>query len=223
MTGKHLVRLHLVFAFVMIAFTVLAPTFAQASQGSTTVTECWQNPDAEGCEDTTPAIEEENAPSKVGLGIWDYLRMLFTLAFVLALLILVLKFLNKKSANYQQNSVVRNIGGISVGSQKSVQLLYIGDKLYIVGVGDDVQLIKEITDPEEVQQLMEQYQEKQAMSNATPYVMELLQKWKRTKRQESKKTENNTNFRDMLNKRLTDIQKTRQHELEKWKEKEKDK
>ncbi|RHW39634.1 flagellar protein [Lysinibacillus yapensis] len=221
MNGKHLKKWHLVFAF-LIAFIFFAPSFADAANGSQSVTECWQNPDAEGCEDTTPAVEEENASSTVGLGIWDYLKMLLTLVFVLALLIFVLKFLSKKSASYQQNSVIRNIGGISVGSQKSIQLLHIGDKLYIVGVGEDVQLIKEINDPTEVQDLLDTYQEKQTMATS-PYIMELLNKLKSPNKEESNDTEKSANFGDMFKKRLTDIQKTRQHELEKWKEKEKDK
>ncbi|CAM5186720.1 hypothetical protein UACE39S_04674 [Ureibacillus acetophenoni] len=53
--------------------------------------------------------------------------MLFALLFVLGLLMFVLKFINKRSLNYQQNSLVRNIGGVSLGAQKSVQLIQIGE------------------------------------------------------------------------------------------------
>ncbi len=63
---------------------------------------------------------------------------------MLGILIFVLRFLNKRNQNYQQNSVIRNLGGHSVGAQKSVQLLQIGNQIYVVGVGEDVQLLKEI-------------------------------------------------------------------------------
>ncbi|QCR31808.1 flagellar biosynthetic protein FliO [Lysinibacillus sp. SGAir0095] len=213
---------------IIIAITFLSPmNFAHAAQGSQSVTECWQNPDAEGCEDTDPTVEGENSTSAdVGLGLWDYLKMLFSLVLVLALLIFVLKFLNKKSSSYQQNSVVRNIGGISVGAQKSVQLLHIGDKLYIVGVGEDVQLIKEIDNPEEVEQLLAIYNEKQSFADSTsPYILELLNKLKRNNSEEDKTEEKQStqNFGEMFNKRLTELTKNRKSELDKWKEKERDK
>ncbi len=226
MNGKGYAIARLGFAFIM-ALTFLAPmNFVYAATGSQSVTECWQNPEAEGCVDTTPSVEEENSASAdVGLGLWDYMKMLFSLIFVLALLIWVLKFLNKKSANYQQNSVVRNIGGISVGAQKSVQLLHIGDKLYIVGVGEDVQLIKEIDDAEEVERLLEIYNEKQTIEGGTtPYILELVKNLKRSKSQDGKEeTQSSQSFGDMFNYRLTELTKSRKSELEKWKEKEKDK
>ena len=212
---------------IMIALTFLAPmNFAYAAKGSQSITDCWQNPEAEGCEDTNPAVEEENSTSSaVGLGIWDYMKMLFSLIFVLALLIIVLKFLNKKSAGYQQNSVVRNIGGISVGAQKSVQMLHIGDKLYIVGVGDDVQLIKEIDNPEEIERLLEIYNEKQSFAvSTTPYILDLVKKLRGTKTEvETEDKQSSENFGEMFNKRLTELTKTRKSELDKWKEKERDK
>ena len=211
---------------IMIALAFLAPmNFAYAAKGSQYLTECLQNPEAEGCEESNPAGEEENSTSAgVGLGIWDYMKMLFSLVLVLALLIIVLKFLNKKSASYQQNSVVRNIGGVSVGAQKSVQLLHIGDKLYIIGVGDDVQLIKEIDNPEEIERLLEIHNEKQSfVDSTTPYILDLVKKLKGTKTEEIEEKQSTQNFGEMFNKRLTELTKTRKTELDKWKEKERDK
>ena len=226
MNLKRFAIVRLCFA-IMMAITFLAPmNFAHAASGSQSVTECWQNPQAEGCEDTDPAAEEENSTSAdVGLGIWDYMKMLFSLGIVLALLIFVLKFLNKKSGNYQQNKVVQNIGGISVGAQKSVQLLHIGDKLYVVGVGEDVHLIKEINDPEEVERLLEFYNDKQTMEGgATPYILELAKKFKRSNTEEAtEEKEAKQNFGEIFNNKLSELTKSRKSELDKWKEKEKDK
>lgn len=226
MNSKRFAIVRFCFA-IMVALTFLAPmNLAYAANGSQSVTECWQNPEAEGCEDTNSDAGEENSTSAdVGLGIWDYLKMLFSLGLVLALLIYVLKFLNKKSASYQQNKVVRNIGGISVGAQKSVQLLHIGDKLYIVGVGEDVQLIKEINDPQEVERLLEFYKENHTSEGGTsPYILELVKKLKRSNSEEvTEETKANQNFGELFNKRLTELTKTRKSELDKWKEKEKDK
>ncbi|WP_400194416.1 flagellar biosynthetic protein FliO [Lysinibacillus telephonicus] len=222
MKFKLFVTIRLVIALLFTLLMMTPTDTTLASQKSPMVSdECLKNPDS--CPETLPAADQEKSDSAaVGLGPWDYIKMLFALIFVLALLLFVLKFINKKSMNYQQNSLVRNIGGISVGAQKSIQLLHIGDKLYIVGVGDNVQLIKEINDPDEVQQLVAFYNEKQSFGATTPYILELLKKLK-PNQIESESKQDDSNFGDIFNKRLLDIKKERQHELEKWKEKEKDK
>ncbi len=108
------------------------------------------------------------------MGLWEYIKVLLSLVFVLGLLIFVLRFLNKRNQNYQQNSIIRNLGGHSVGAQKSVQLLHIGNQIYVVGVGEDVQLLKEITDPEEIEQMIAIYNEKYSHTSTSPYIAELF-------------------------------------------------
>jgi len=175
-----------------------------------------QNPELQT--DNSTAVKE---PAAVGLTAWDYIKMLLALIFVLVLLVWVLKFINKKSAHFQQNNIVRSLGGISLGSQKSVQILQIGDTLYVVGVGENVELLKEINDSDEIEKLLSYYNEKQTITAGTPYITELVQKLKG----HSKKSgdESDHNFGNLLNQRLSEIKKVRRDELEKWKEKEHDK
>ena len=52
---------------------------------------------------------------------------------------------------------MKNMGGISLGQQKSIQLVVIGEAYYLIGVGDDIRLLKEITDTEEINKLVEFY------------------------------------------------------------------
>ena len=75
--------------------------------------------------------------------------------------------------------MVQNLGGLSLGAQKSVQLLQVGKTLYLVGVGEDVQLLREITDPEEVEALLALYNERQEFAATSPYIAEVLSKFKR--------------------------------------------
>lgn len=70
----------------------------------------------------------------------------FALFIVLAIIYVLLKFLSKRSNLFQQVKVLENLGGISVGQNKSIQIVRIGEKLYLVGVGDNVELLEEITD-----------------------------------------------------------------------------
>ncbi|RUL55794.1 flagellar biosynthetic protein FliO [Lysinibacillus antri] len=215
-------RISILLAFIVAMLSITPTNIALANIKSNQMIseDCLQNP--ETCEDSQPAADAEKSAA-IGFGLWDYMKMFFSLVLVLALLILILKFINKRSTSYQQNSVVRNIGGISVGPQKSVQLLHIGDTLYIVGVGEDVQLIKEIKHPDEVKQLLEYYNEKQTfVTSTTPYIVDLFNKIK-WNTNTTKIEDNDSNFGDLLNKKITDIKAERKSELEKWKEKERDK
>lgn len=74
--------------------------------------------------------------------------------------------------------MMQNLGGISVGSQKSVQLVKVGNSLYLVGVGEDVNMLKEITDEHECKSLIALYNEKQIQPiQGTPF-SKLLKKKK---------------------------------------------
>lgn len=199
----------------IVVFIVLSePKESFASVHNQMINEdCLQNPEA--CNEEPAAETKED--SAVGITAWDYVKMLFALIFVLFLLVWVLKFVNKKTTPLEQNSSVRNIGGVSLGGQKSVQIVKIGDTLYIVGVGDDVQLIKEITNEDEAEKIMSYYKEKQNLMSPSPYIVELLKKFKR--KSEPNQKESNSSFGEMFNQRISTIQKERQKELEKWKEK----
>ena len=167
----------------------------------------------------TDADTADSDSASVGVGLWEYIKVLLSLVLVIGILIFVLRFLNKRNQNYQQNSIVRNLGGHSVGAQKSVQLLHIGNQIYIVGVGEDVQLLQVISDPQEIEQMVALYNEKYGHTSTTPYVAELFAKFK-TKRSFKTPSED---FSNILDKRLSEIKQERSDELGKWKEKENDK
>ena len=65
---------------------------------------------------------------------------------------------------------MKNLGGLSLGAQKSAQLIQIGNRLYIVGVGDNITLLKEIDNEEEMNQLLAFYNNKQQEFSTTPYI-----------------------------------------------------
>ncbi|MEO4053511.1 flagellar biosynthetic protein FliO [Solibacillus sp. CAU 1738] len=216
MKVKRSLQIWVVFT-LLVLIAVVVPTEAYASQNGY-VNECIKDTTLCGNSAPTDAEADNTESASVSMGPWEYIKILLALIFVLALLIGVLKFLNKRNLNYQQNSIVRNIGGLSVGAQKSVQLLHIGNHLYVIGVGEDVQLIKEITNPAEIEQILAYYNDKHTSVGTAPYITELF------KKKSTKKVEKQTlNFGNMLDQRLSEIKKERSDELERWKEKENDK
>ncbi|SDG98235.1 flagellar protein FliO/FliZ [Alteribacillus persepolensis] len=82
------------------------------------------------------------------------LQLIAALAVVIFIMYALLKFINKRTMQYQSNRVVQNIGGVPLGQQKSVQLIRTGNRLFVIGVGDTVTLIKEIDQQEEIDELL---------------------------------------------------------------------
>lgn len=228
MYGSFKIKKHfLLLLLIILSIVIPVGETAFVSANNEMIDDCFLNPDncSDGPVHEEGEQEEEKTPLTGGQGLtlWDYLKMLFALIFVLGLLLFVLKFINKKSHNYQQNSLVRNIGGVNLGAQKSVQLIQIGKSIYVLGVGEDVQLIKEIENPEEIEQIITNFNERQSLSVTSPYITELVKKLNGRIRKSNEVEEKQQSFGDIFNSKLSDIKKHRQNELEKWKEKERDK
>lgn len=171
-------------------------------------------------ENTPDADAEQTDSASVSIGFWEYLKVLIALVFVIGLLLFILKYLNKRNFNYQQNAVIKNIGGLSVGQQKSVQLLLIGKRVYVVGVGDNIQLLKEIDSEEEIDHLLNQIETKQSMVNTSPYIALLFNKFTQKKRPQD--ISESSKFNDLFNEKIGKIKQQRSDELERWKEQERD-
>jgi Flagellar biogenesis protein len=80
----------------------------------------------------------------------DFIKIVFSLVIILALIYLLYRFAAKRTGKFKQGSTLKNLGGVSVGSNRSIQLIRLGNKVMVIGVGDTVQLLKEISDPQEI-------------------------------------------------------------------------
>lgn len=218
--GKSLfVKMVFVSVLLLIASTY-SPTYTFAN-GDCFISECMGKSDIENdLNNDGGAGEDETESASSSIGVFDYIKVLLALGLVIGLLIFILKMINRKNMAYQQNSLMKNLGGISVGTQKSVQLLQIGNRLYVVGVGEDISLLREIEDSEEMEQILNFYENKQQEVSTVPFLTEILSKLKPSK---NVQYEQPASFNDLFNAKLKNIRKERTDELEGWKEKEKDK
>ncbi|QKY69044.1 flagellar biosynthetic protein FliO [Lentibacillus sp. CBA3610] len=140
--------------YIVGLFFVISPSgFVQADMN---VKECIENEDCG--EDEAPAgtVEDSDTEGSGGTGslLINLVKMAFALLLVLGLIYILLKFINKRSKRFQQVRGLENIGGVSVGSNKSVQLVRIGSKVFLVGVGENVELLREITDDETKEEIL---------------------------------------------------------------------
>lgn len=116
-----------------------------------------ENPDSVGImeKNTNNELLEENSFSGGSLA-FSFAKMIVALFFVLAIIYIILLLLRRKNKLYQHSKMLENLGGIPLGPNRSVQLIRVGSKVYLVGVGEQIQLITEITEQDVVDSLIEQ-------------------------------------------------------------------
>lgn len=98
-----------------------------------------------------PAGDEQPAAipgSESGSMLGYLVQVVFSLGFIILLIYLLLRFLGKRKIGQHQGPI-KVISAAPLGNGKTVQVLMIGESLYIVGVGDDVQLLRLIPPGEE--------------------------------------------------------------------------
>lgn len=145
---------------IFLLTTVLSAASQEVSQGESVL-----NSSAEIQQETPDTTDESQLlitetdetqlplqDSRGGLfsGIWVFLRMILVLAIVLVLIWLLFKFLKKNSLIISDDDkFLRRAASVSLGPGKSVQIITLIDKAYLVGVTDSsINLISEIQDTE---------------------------------------------------------------------------
>ncbi|MGG7618863.1 flagellar biosynthetic protein FliO [Bacillus coreaensis] len=176
--------------------------------------------EVENNEETT-ADNNENTPT-VGLTFWDFLKMIFATIFVIALLYTVLKFINKRSRSFSSNQLVENLGGTALGTNRSIQIVKIGNRVLVVGVGEDVKLLKEIDDEEEARQIIEDYNNRMdQLVQPSDIVTKLIERTRNMK--QSNRGEEVSSFSSTLKAQLEELSKGRKKLLDEMEKKGSDK
>jgi len=150
-----------------IMFICLFPQTVLAEDDNGSVLDAYRqsSTDEADISETEPNVEitdqpEESEPSlfegdNEEVSFWGLvIRFLLALALVVVLIYVLLKLMNKFTSKQGQLNSLENLGGVSVGMNKSVQLVKVGTKVYLLGVGDTVELLTEITDQAFIDQLM---------------------------------------------------------------------
>ncbi|RWZ60481.1 hypothetical protein EQV77_04085 [Halobacillus fulvus] len=141
--------------FILFQFSVAA------AQAAPTAFECLENPDLADCPSSATSDNEEGSTLSDGEAsdepsmAWMITRLIFVLGLVLALIYGLLKFFNKKNKWMNRNRTMENLGGMTLAPNRSIQAVRIGEQVFILGVGDTVQKVTEITDEKTKQSLIE--------------------------------------------------------------------
>ncbi|HEX7065303.1 MAG TPA: flagellar biosynthetic protein FliO [Bacillales bacterium] len=194
----------LAMAFMVI---LLSPGNAKAAEGSDggSVADYFQKDSPSDNKDQQKPSQEETPSVTTTSGtVWMFVKVLLVLAVVIALIYLLLRFVNARTKSYSQGRTVQNVGGVSVGSNRSVQLVKIGERVLVVGVGDSVSLLKEIDDAVEVTELLDENSHQDVIDHS---IWKFRDWWKKSQASEDHGGTNN--FKSMLESRLKQMMQER--------------
>ncbi|MFD2682819.1 flagellar biosynthetic protein FliO [Bacillus seohaeanensis] len=215
---------------VVVIFSILTCTLSIPVQAEfkPNVKNCLEQPDKcddeekqEGVqkeveEDTNTDIDASSVTTSVTF--MDYVKMVFALLFVVALIYFLLKFINKRSRSYNQTKIFHNLGGTPLGGNRSVQLVKVGNKLLILGVGEDIQLLKEIEDEQEKEEMLHYFSnDSTQMAGAKEFISNWFPKGNSGKSSSPNEAEP---FQSVLKNQLDEVRKGRKKLLEDLKNKE---
>nr|WP_275899557.1 flagellar biosynthetic protein FliO [Bacillus piscicola] len=134
-----------------------------------------------------------------------FFQLIVALAVVIGLMYLLVKILNKRTKTFQAHQTMQNLGGVPLGQHKSIQLVKVGERLLVVGVGESIQLLTEIMNEEEINQLIER---KQAPGESWGRQgFSFFDRFKQAGA--SNKNGKQDSFQDLFREQLHDLKKTR--------------
>ncbi|MBO8171006.1 MAG: flagellar biosynthetic protein FliO [Bacillaceae bacterium] len=144
-----------------------------------------------------------------------FIKMLVILLFIIVLIYALIRFLSFRKRPFHQGNLLSHLGGISLGANKSVQLVQVGRSLYLLGVGEDVRLIQQIENQDEIDELlsMVKKQHQSAFQISWPsWLKEKLEKMQmiHQKKRENEQDINQDSFQSMLQQKLSEVKSNRE-------------
>lgn len=170
-------------------------------------------------ENPQPNTEQTENNDALSVTAFDFIKMFIALAFVLFLIYFLLKFVTKRNRFAQQGQSMINLGGTSLGQNKSIQMVKVGERVLVVGVGDSISLLKEIEDENERKELIEAFEQKQEQIVAPKDIVQKLSTYLTQNKQKQSANENGTSFSKAFKEQLDNLKKERTKQLEEVKRK----
>ncbi|MFK3938708.1 flagellar biosynthetic protein FliO [Alkalihalobacillus sp. NPDC078783] len=170
--------------------------------------------------ETGTTDEDQTQAGVPGNGFLTVLKLIGSLALIIALMYGLVRFLGKRTKTFRQSQLLENIGGMPLGPNRSIQLIKVGDRVLVVGVGESIQLLKEIDSKQELDEL-KRLQEEQDQANLQVPAQKAFD-WFKTKIARSKNhseaqqapVKAPSSFQDLFQEKLQEASKSQQ-ELEK--------
>ncbi|GGJ22308.1 flagellar biosynthetic protein FliO [Paenibacillus hunanensis] len=139
--------------------------------------------------------------------ILNLVWVIIVLAVIIALIILLLRFLGRKNQSWLSRRAIRTIGGMALGPNKSLQVIEIGNTLYLIGVGEDITLVDKISDPDEAMLVIQSFQSESAEQENffTPLISKLSSKLRPKSKIEEEELRDTDAFQEVFESKLREI------------------
>lgn len=140
--------------------------------------------------------------------------VLLVLLLMIVGIVMLLRFVGKRNRGWWVNRSLRSLGGLTLGANKSMQIVEWNNRIYVLGVGENVQLLESITDPDVVAALIAE--QDQADSSARPAMPPWLKRWLNRgdasagKPGAAERDADKTSFEQTLEKRLRQLSERKQ-------------
>ena len=96
-------------------------------------------------------------------------KIVVTLAVLIGGFLLAVRFINERTKGVRQSSRLSHLGGVPLGKDRSVQLVRVHGKIYVVGVGQNVELLDTIEEDDDWS-AMDTSDSPSHTSNASPFL-----------------------------------------------------
>ena len=162
------------------------------------------------------ATEENGKTSSPLKTVWVFFRMILVLAIVLAIIWIIFKLMKRSvDPDKSTDEFLRKVSSLTISPGKSIQIVTLIDKAYLLGVSDNsVNLITEIDDPELIQ-AMNLYADKNAKVERPKSFEDVLELFMpKKKKNEVNKSKNANAFEDGAARQILDSLKKQSQRLE---------
>jgi flagellar protein FliO/FliZ len=123
----------------------------------------------------------DTAPTFDGNMTGTLITVMIVLAVIICLIVFLIKMLARRNRGWGANRALRTLGGVPLGQHKSLQVVELAGKVYVVGVGEDVTLIDKLEDAEQASHIISSMEQSNAISWNSAALSDLIGKLKRSK------------------------------------------
>ncbi len=146
-----------------------------------------------------------------GIGYTTYIYDVFVLILIVALAVFLLRFIGKRAQRTFSHTLIKSVGIIPLGNNKTMQVFVIDEKrVLLVGVGNAIEPIADIEDPELAKRFLLDFESKMMPSTMMRpvgrFLVNSMNTWQ--KKQSQPKTHKD-DFATVLSERLESVKEKR--------------
>ncbi|OAS21721.1 flagellar biosynthetic protein FliO [Paenibacillus oryzisoli] len=150
-----------------------------------------------------------------GDSLFMVVKVIAVLAFIIILFYVLMKYVAKKNKGSLFGNSIRSLGGVPLGQNKSIQIVEIGHSLFVVGVGENIQLLDKIIDADEVAYITELLQSSQDDRMGFGTLSKWINKLPKKKSDIEEEVELTSSFQQVFHDKLKRVTDRNKH-VEEW-------